>query len=177
MIFFKYKGGAFLKQFKTLKSPIGKITIVASDEALIALYVNDEEKSQLKGAEKNDAHPVLCLVEKQLNEYFTGKRNQFDLPLKPEGTEFQTKAWRALTKIPFGKIWSYGQQAAYLKNPKGQRAVGGANGKNPIPIIIPCHRVIGSTGKLTGFSGGMKMKIFLLKLEGHEIDTHALQLL
>ena len=167
-----------MKYFKTMKSPIGIITLVTNnDEALIALYVNEEKKPHLKGAVLDPSLPLLCRVEKQLNEYFKGERTKFDLPLKPDGTEFQTKAWNALTKIPFGKIWSYGQQAIYLKNPKGQRAVGGANGKNPIPVIIPCHRVIGSTGKLTGFSGGMEMKIFLLKLEGHKVDTHALQVL
>lgn len=166
-----------MNNYKTLASPIGKITLVASDEALIALYVKDEEKPKKVGAVKNDQHKILLKAEAQLIEYFSGKRREFDLPLNPEGTEFQNRAWRALSKIPYGEVWSYGKQADYLKNPKGQRAVGGANGKNPIPVIIPCHRVIGSTGKLTGFAGGMDMKVFLLKLEGHEIDTHGLKVL
>lgn len=150
---------------------------MASDEALVALYVKDELKPKKIGALKNDNHKILLKAKKQLDEYFKGKRQSFDLPLNPEGTVFQNKAWKALTKIPYGQVWSYGKQALFLKNPNGQRAVGGANGKNPIPVIIPCHRVVGSTGKLTGFSGGMEMKIYLLKLEGHELDTHGLKLL
>ncbi|MBC7714688.1 MAG: methylated-DNA--[protein]-cysteine S-methyltransferase [Rhizobacter sp.] len=163
--------------YKTMTSPIGIITLVASEGALIALYVKDEEKPKMAGAVKNDSHKILALASKQLNEYFSGKRKNFDLPLSPEGTEFQNKVWDALLKIPYGEVWSYGKQAVYLKSPNAQRAVGGANGKNPIPVIIPCHRVIGSTGKLTGFAGGMEMKIFLLKLEGHEVDPHGLKLM
>jgi methylated-DNA-[protein]-cysteine S-methyltransferase len=162
--------------YKTMKSPIGKITLVASEKALVALYVGDEEKPRLKAAKKNDLHKVLLQAEVQLIEYFSGNRKKFTIPLEPSGTEFQSKVWAALSTIPFGKIWSYGQQATFLKSPKAQRAVGGANGKNPIPIIIPCHRVIGSTGKLTGFSGGMEMKIFLLKHEGHQVDPLKLKL-
>jgi methylated-DNA-[protein]-cysteine S-methyltransferase len=162
--------------FKTIKSPLGKLTLISNDEALVALYVNDELMPLIATALKNDSHKILLKAEVQLNEYFNGTRKKFDLPLAPKGTEFQSKAWNALMDIPYGEIWSYGQQAKYLKNPKGQRAVGGANGKNPIPVIIPCHRVIGSTGKLTGFSGGMSMKIFLLKLEGHQIDIDGLKL-
>ncbi len=160
-----------------MSSPIGTLTLVATEEALLALYVKDEMMPIKDGAVKNDSHPILTETKKQLNEYFSGQRKNFDLPLSPEGTEFQNKAWNALSDIPYGEVWSYGQQATYLKSPNGQRAVGGANGKNPIPVIIPCHRVIGSTGKLTGFAGGMEMKMFLLKLEGHEVDTHALKLL
>ncbi|MBC7429017.1 MAG: methylated-DNA--[protein]-cysteine S-methyltransferase [Bacteriovorax sp.] len=166
-----------MNHYKTINSPIGKITLVASDDDLIALYVKNEEKPKMKGAERNESHKILLLAEIQLNEYFKGKRQNFDLPLSPEGTEFQNKAWRALSKIPYGEVWSYGKQAQYLKAPNAQRAVGGANGKNPIPVIIPCHRVIGSTGKLTGFAGGMEMKIFLLKLEGHKVDPNGLKLL
>lgn len=163
--------------YKTMKSPIGKITLVSSEEALVALYVNDELMPKKDLAKKNETHKILILAEQQLNEYFDGRRKKFDLPLNPEGTEFQNKAWKALAKIPYGQIWSYGKQAEYLKAPKAQRAVGGANGKNPIPVIIPCHRVIGSTGKLTGFSGGMSMKVYLLKLEGHQVDADALKIL
>ena len=166
-----------MSYFKTMKSPLGKITLVASDNALIALYVKDEDMPHKMGALKNELHQVLLNAEKQLNEYFLGVRKDFNLPLQPIGTNFQNKAWHALSKIPYGEVWSYGKQAVYLKSPNAQRAVGGANGKNPIPIIIPCHRVVGSTGKLTGFSGGMAMKVFLLKLEGHEVDPHGLKLL
>lgn len=162
--------------YSTMPSPIGKITIVASDEALVALYVKDEEMPKKAGAVKKDSHKIILAAISQLKEYFAGDRKAFDLPLSPEGTEFQNKAWQALCKIPYGEVWSYGKQAQYLKAKNAQRAVGGANGKNPIPIIIPCHRVIGSTDKLTGFAGGMEMKIFLLKLEGHEVDPRALKL-
>lgn len=163
--------------YKIIKSPIGKITLIASEDALVALYVNDEKMPKKDFAKKNDTHKILNLAEHQLNEYFEGRRKNFELPLNPEGTQFQNKAWKALSKIPYGEVWSYGQQAAFLKSPNGQRAVGGANGKNPIPVIIPCHRVIGSTGKLTGFSGGMDMKVYLLKLEGHQVDVDALKLI
>ena len=166
-----------MNAYQTFSSPIGKITLVANSTHLIALYVGDEMMPMLKDAKKADKHPVLEMTKKQLKEYFAGERKDFDLPLAPNGTEFQNKAWRALTKIPYGKVWSYGKQAEYLKSPNAQRAVGGANGKNPIPVIIPCHRVVGSTGKLTGFSGGMEMKIFLLQLEGHKVDPRGLKLL
>lgn len=153
---------------KKINSPIGELYLIANNEALVAI---DNIASELyKKAQKMKKHIILDLTEKQLNEYFCGARKEFDLPLAPVGTDFQHKAWRALMKIPYGKVWSYGEQAKYLKNPKASRAVGGANGKNPIPIIIPCHRVIGSNGKLTGYSGGMKMKVALLKLEGHQLD-------
>jgi methylated-DNA-[protein]-cysteine S-methyltransferase len=163
--------------YKRIKSPIGTLTLIADESALIALSVGDEKSPLLESSKKNDNHPILLKTEAQLKEYFAGKRENFDLPLSPSGTEFQNKAWKALSKIPYGNIWSYGQQAKYLKAPNAQRAVGGANGKNPIPVIIPCHRVIGSTGKLTGFSGGMEMKVFLLKLEGHRVDADNLRLI
>lgn len=163
---------------KSIKSPLGKIDLVATDEALVALYTKEDKlKPLMEKATKVTEHLFLCSVEKQLDEYFKGLRTDFSVAVKPMGTNFQASAWRALQKIPFGKVWSYGEQAKYLKKAKAQRAVGGANGKNPIPIIIPCHRVVGATGKLTGFSGGMKMKVYLLKLEGHEIDLHGLKLI
>lgn len=149
-------------------SPIGHLYLIANDSALIAI---DNTVSELyKKAHKTETHKILDLVRLQLSEYFEGKRFDFDLPIEPAGTPFQQKAWKALMKIPYGKVWSYGEQAKFLKSPKASRAVGGANGANPIPIIIPCHRVIGSNGLLTGYSGGMKMKIGLLELEGHKID-------
>lgn len=158
---------------KKISSPIGTLYLIANDEALIAL--DNLSNDLYKNATKTESHKILNLVSLQLEEYFSGKRFNFDLPIAPAGTEFQQKAWKALMKIPYGKVWSYGEQAKFLKAPKASRAVGGANGKNPIPIIIPCHRVVGSTGKLTGFSGGMPMKIGLLELEGHKIK--GLQLL
>ncbi len=164
--------------YQTLKSPLGQLHLVADKDSLVALYTKEDKlPSLLKEAELASNHKVLSQTKKELEEYFDGKRTHFTVPLNPAGTTFQGRAWGALQKIPFGKVWSYGEQAKFLKNPKAQRAVGGANGRNPIPIIIPCHRVVGSTGKLTGFSGGMKMKIFLLKHEGHELDTHGLKII
>lgn len=153
---------------KKISSPIGDLYLIANSHALIAL---DNTSSDLyKNATKTETHKVLNLTHKQLDEYFSGARVKFELPLEPSGTPFQQKAWGALMKIPYGKTWSYSKQAHFINSPKACRAVGGANGKNPIPIIIPCHRVIGSTGKLTGYSGGMKMKVGLLKHEGHQIS-------
>ena len=105
----------------------------------------------------------------QLDAYFAGELKEFDIPLMPKGTPFQESVWRALTEIPYGETWSYGQLAANIGRPKASRAVGAANGVNPIPVIIPCHRVIGSSGKLTGFGGGIETKQFLLELESGQI--------
>ncbi len=105
----------------------------------------------------------------QLASYFAGELKSFDLDLSPTGTEFQCSVWGALTEIPYGETWSYGQLAKHIQRPKASRAVGAANGMNPIPVIIPCHRVIGSSGKLTGFGGGLETKVFLLTLESSAV--------
>jgi methylated-DNA-[protein]-cysteine S-methyltransferase len=153
--------------YKTLKSPVGELKLVASEKGLAAiLWENDNPKRvRLAPLEKNDCHPVLLETERQLVDYFAGRREAFSLKLDFEGTEFQKKVWHALTTIPFGKTRSYGQIARQIGRPKASRAVGAANGKNPISIIAPCHRVIGSNGKLTGFAGGLEIKAQLLKLE------------
>ena len=109
---------------------------------------------------------MFAQAKQELSEYFAGKRTEFTVALKPEGTEFQTAAWAALQQISYGQIRTYGQQAVLIGNPKASRAVGGANNANPIPIIIPCHRVIGANGSMTGFGGGIPVKEFLLNLEG-----------
>lgn len=109
--------------------------------------------------------PVLVETARQLAAYFAGERQVFDLPLAPEGTAFQQMVWTALTKIPFGETRTYGQQAALIRRPSASRAVGAANGKNPIGIIVPCHRVIGTNGTLTGYAGGLAMKQWLLEHE------------
>lgn len=109
---------------------------------------------------------LLWKTAQQLDEYFAGQRQQFDLPLAPRGTDFQKQVWRALREIPFGQTWSYAQLAQHIGKPSATRAVGAANGRNPIAIIVPCHRVIGADGGLTGFSGGLSAKSYLLKLEG-----------
>ena len=106
-----------------------------------------------------------------MREYFSGRRTEFDLPLAPEGTEFQRTVWRHLQDIPYGQTISYGELAKRVGNPKASRAVGAANGCNPLPIVIPCHRVIGANGKLTGFGGGLPTKEMLLSLEARTIET------
>lgn len=157
--------------YKTMRSPVGELTLVADERALKAvLWENDDPKRvRLSPRHENSRHPVLMEAEKQLKEYFAGKRAAFDLPLDFTGTEFQRSVWQALLTIPFGETRSYAQIAEQIGNPTAVRAVGAANGKNPISIIAPCHRVIGSNGKLTGFAGGMEAKAFLLKMEGREL--------
>lgn len=110
-------------------------------------------------------HPLLKEAARQLNEYFDGRRNTFDLPICPDGTDFQKSVWNGLLQIPYGETWTYGQMAAFIDRPKASRAVGGACHNNPIAIVIPCHRVVGTNGNLTGFGGGLEMKRWLLELE------------
>ena len=150
-----------------MKSPVGVLKLVAGNNGLAAiLWENDHEaRGRIRpGTEKSD-HPMLLKAERQLNDYFDGKRETFSLQLDFVGTEFQKKVWAALLAIPFGETRSYAQIAVQIGSPKAVRAVGAANGKNPLCIIAPCHRVIGSNGKLTGFAGGLKAKAILLKLE------------
>ena len=148
-----------------MSSPVGKLTLVASSKGLVAIDVRNNAK-QVVTAKDASAQSILLKTKKQLEQYFAGKRTSFDVALDLVGTEFQVKAWRALCRIPFGKTITYGQQASNIKNPKAFRAVGSANGKNPIPIIVPCHRVVASDGSLGGYSLGLKMKKQLLALEG-----------
>ena len=144
---------------------MGKLRLIASDKGLVAIDVRNVKTSndQVKNAA---AQKILSATKKQLEQYFAGKRTAFDIPLDLEGTDFQQLAWRALCRIPFGKTISYGDQAKNIKKPKAFRAVGSANGKNPIPIIVPCHRVVAGDGSLGGYSLGLKMKKQLLALEG-----------
>ncbi len=159
--------------YKTMKSPVGELKLVGSDRGLAAiLWENDKlSRVRLNVVGEDKKHPILVETERQLTEYFAGKRKKFSVKLDFVGTDFQNKVWHALLTIPFGETRSYGEIARQLGNPKAMRAVGAANGKNPISIIAPCHRVIGSTGELTGFAGGLKTKAFLLKLEGGETRT------
>lgn len=153
----------FAQQFH---SPLGLLQIKATDTALLEiLFVDEPDLSDKELPEvPNDITQLTAL---QLQEYFNGNRQDFDIPLAPAGTEFQQKVWQALTKIPFGKTTSYSAIANDLSNPLSVRAVGMANGKNPIAIIIPCHRVIGANGSLTGYAGGLWRKEKLLILEGN----------
>lgn len=156
--------------YKTMASPVGLLTLVANDHGLAAvLWENDDPKRvRLSPLHEDTKHPVLLEAERQLKDYFAGKREKFELKLDFTGTDFQKKVWEALLTIPFGETRSYAQIAEQIGNPNAVRAVGAANGKNPISIIAPCHRVIGSNGKLTGFAGGMEAKSFLLKLESKD---------
>jgi methylated-DNA-[protein]-cysteine S-methyltransferase len=154
--------------YRHLDSPIGHLLLTSDGESLTGLYMGAPGKSPQLGSdwsEKPSAGP-LPEVARQLDEYFAGKRKVFDLPLKMHGTEFQQRVWRQLAQIPFGETWSYGQLAKRLDNPNGSRAVGLANGRNPIAVIVPCHRVIGADGSLTGFGGGIARKQWLLSHEG-----------
>jgi len=142
---------------------IGRIGIEENGSAITKVYfMNNDEQEEI--LEKNET-ALLKEAIKQLNEYFDGKRSSFDLQLQPQGTEFQNKVWKALIEIPFGETRSYGEIAKIIGNEKASRAVGMANNKNPIAIIVPCHRVIGANGKLVGYAGGLDIKEMLLNLE------------
>lgn len=155
--------------YKTMPSPVGELKLFADDTALIAiLWENDDPKriNYLSNAIEDKNHTILLTAEKQLQEYFSGKLKKFTVPLNfIFGTVFQKQVWQALLTIPFGETKSYGDIAKQIGNPKAVRAVGAANGKNPLSIIAPCHRVIGANGTLTGFAGGLKAKAYLLGLE------------
>jgi methylated-DNA-[protein]-cysteine S-methyltransferase len=153
--------------YKTLKSPVGILTLVASDKGLSAILwpQDDPKRVKLPVLTRDDNHPVLLKVEKELGEYFAGRRTRFTMALDFTGTDFQKKVWKALLEIPFGETRSYGDIARKLGKPRAVRAVGAANGRNPISIIAPCHRVIGANGALTGFAGGLTAKKTLLALE------------
>lgn len=153
--------------YKMMSSPVGKLTLVAKASRLTAiLWENDKpDRVRLGPMQEENNCPVLVETERQLNEYFAGERNGFELELDFVGTEFQRKVWAALLTIPFGETRSYSDIAVQIGNPKAVRAVGAANGKNPISIIAPCHRVIGASGALTGFAGGLEAKKYLLTLE------------
>ncbi len=153
--------------FKEMASPVGVLKLVASDKGIVAiLWENDKpNRVRLKYCVEKRDNPLLEEAEGQLNAYFAGKLEQFSLPLDIAGTEFQNKVWNALLTIPFGQTRSYQQIAQQIGHPKAMRAVGAANGKNPISIVVPCHRVIGANGKLTGFAGGLTTKKYLLDAE------------
>lgn len=150
------------------QSPIGPLLIAGDGEALRYIFFprNGKPAKPERGWVESATGPVAQTVE-QLREYFAGQRREFDLPLAVEGTQFQQTVWRALQEIPYGETISYGELARRVGNPKASRAAGSANGKNRIPIVIPCHRVIAAGGKLGGFGGGLPVKQALLKLEAN----------
>jgi methylated-DNA-[protein]-cysteine S-methyltransferase len=154
--------------YKRVSSPVGTLTLVASNEGLAAILWENERPHRvpLNIEAENATHPVLVEAERQLREYFAGRRRRFDLTLDVSGTAFQRAVWDALLTIPFGETRSYAQIAKQIGHPSAARAVGAANGRNPLSIVAPCHRVVGSTGALTGFAGGLDVKARLLALEG-----------
>lgn len=151
-------------------SPVGELTLVAGDGGLVAVTWQKDRAGRVPLSEvRPDAeHPVLVETARQLGEYFAGTRTVFELPLDPRGTEFQQAVWMALRRIPFGETKSYLDIAVEVGSRNHTRAVGAANGRNPISIIVPCHRVIGSSGTLTGFAGGLEAKQWLLEHEGRD---------
>jgi len=152
--------------YTVMDSPIGQLLLTANGAGLTGIFFQAGPHS--KPPEKDwisDAKPFTEVMA-QLDAYFAGELKDFNLPLAPAGTKFQMTVWEALQSIPYGETISYGELADRIGNPKAVRAVGGANGKNPIPVIVPCHRVIGSDGSLTGFGGGLSIKEALLTLEG-----------
>jgi methylated-DNA-[protein]-cysteine S-methyltransferase len=155
--------------YKLMQSPVGQLTLVGSERGLAAVLWEDENPSRVRLAplQESPGHPLLIQAQQQLEEYFAGKRRTFSVKLDPSGTEFQNKVWSALRTIPFGETRSYGQIAEQIGSRKAVRAVGAANGRNPLSIIVPCHRVIGADGTLTGFAGGLEIKARLLALEAH----------
>jgi len=154
--------------YKIVDSPVGRLTLVATDEGIAAiLWENDRpNRVRLNIEAEDDRHPLLVEAGRQLEEYFAGRRKAFTLTLDVAGTPFQRQVWRALLAIPFGETRSYGQIAAQIGRPRAVRAVGAASGRNPVSIVAPCHRIVGATGKLTGFAGGLDVKARLLALEG-----------
>ena len=153
--------------YKEIESPVGKLKLVASANALVAVLWERERPNRVRldATTLAPQQPILLEAERQLREYFSGARTDFDLPLQPDGSEFQKKVWRALREIPFGQTRSYRDLAKAIGSSKAARAVGAANGKNPLSIIVPCHRVVGADGSLTGFAGGVETKAALLALE------------
>ena len=154
-----------------MDSPVGALKLVAHDHALVAVMWDNEDHKRVRLAEliEDHQHPMLLRVKKQLEQYFAGQRQQFDLPLDFQGTDFQQQVWQTLLTIPYGETRSYKDIALQIGNQKAVRAVGAANGRNPISIIAPCHRVIGSSGALVGFAGGLDKKQILLSLEQSQI--------
>jgi methylated-DNA-[protein]-cysteine S-methyltransferase len=151
--------------YKLMPSPVGELLLVAGPRGLTNIVYPNDRGSHVPLQQWKEGGSVCHAAAQQLKEYFGGIRNTFDLPLDPHGTPFQQRVWRALLAIPYGETISYGELARRIGRPTSQRAVGAANGQNPLPIVVPCHRVIGSNGSLTGYGGGLPIKQHLLELE------------
>ncbi|MCG3745616.1 methylated-DNA--[protein]-cysteine S-methyltransferase [Vibrio cincinnatiensis] len=154
-----------MHQYTHYYSPLGKMILQSDLEGLTGVWFTTETTMPSELGEYTESCSILVQTINQLNEYFSGERRDFNLPLSAKGSEFQQKTWRTLRSIPYGETWSYAQLAQVMGNPKAARAVGSANSKNPISIIVPCHRVVGKNGALTGYSGGIERKNYLLELE------------
>jgi len=159
-----------MNHYTHYNSPIGTLTLQANAQSLLGVWFETHKTQPETLGLLDKQHPILIKTIVQLDEYFSGDREHFTLPTAVAGTVFQQQVWSALATIPFGKTWCYQELANAIGNPKAVRAVGLANSKNPISIIIPCHRVIGKNGKLTGYAGGVERKQALLKHEGITLD-------
>ncbi|MGI9874299.1 methylated-DNA--[protein]-cysteine S-methyltransferase [Vibrio chagasii] len=153
-------------RFTYYDSPLGTVTLQANEQGLLGVWFETHTTKPEYLGTQEDSFPIFQSVKDQLDRYFAGEAVQFDVPIAAKGTPFQQSVWRALTTIPYGETWSYAQLADAIGNPKAVRAVGLANGKNPVSVIVPCHRVIGKNGKLTGYAGGIERKQRLLAIEG-----------
>ena len=162
-----------MKYFTQYQSPVGQLTLQASDHGLSGAWFNKQKTAPEDFGVQDHQHPILLQTIQEYEEYFAGTRNQFEVPTDPQGTDFQKQVWAMLKTIPFGQTWSYQDLAIAINNPKAVRAVGLANGKNPISIIVPCHRVIGKNGKLTGYAGGLENKRHLLNHESEYSEIHS----
>ena len=160
---------------KPMDSPVGRLTLIGGDAGLAAVLWETDTPARvpLQATALAGQHPILNEAEQQLTEYFAGQRRSFSIPLDFVGTPFQKQVWQALIAIPYGETRTYAELARQIGQPAAVRAVGAANGKNPISIIAPCHRVIGASGKLTGFAGGLAAKAWLLDLEGRTVGESA----
>ena len=166
------KSVAESRYYTSMDSPVGELFLLGNDRGLCAIHWDKESSvvdiDQYEHVVRKDRHPILARARKQLQEYFAGKRTEFDVPLDLHGTPFQLEVWAKLLEIPYGETACYEEQARKIGDINKVRAVGGANGKNPVSIIVPCHRVIGKNGSLTGFGGGLDRKKLLLELESHQ---------
>ena len=161
--------------YDVVQTPIDRLVVASDGSAIVGVWMANAEPDDVSWADRRGADSLLDEARRQLVAYFAGRLRAFDLPLAPNGTEFQRRVWAELTKIPFGTTTSYAALARRVSNAAAVRAVGAANGRNPIPIIVPCHRVVGSDGSLTGFGGGLHRKRWLLEHEGGQIEFQKAQ--
>jgi methylated-DNA-[protein]-cysteine S-methyltransferase len=156
------------RYFQWCASPLGELLLAASDRGVTDVHVRAGKYVPAIPRDWLEAprNPLLLQLQRELDAYFAGRLRRFGVPLDARGTDFQKRAWAALAEIPYGETRTYGQQAAGIGRPQAARAVGAANGRNPIGIVVPCHRIVGADGAMTGYAGGVDCKVFLLKLEG-----------